>query len=81
MRTLGATLCVIAAFVYFHTPDGGMIAIKPGDGQIIIRPSPPGYLGKTMIETGAGTAVVIETPCVVARALEQACPPHEALPF
>lgn len=76
MRTLGAALCVIAAFVYFHTPDGGMIAIRPSDGQVIVRPSPPGYTGKTMIETGAGTVVVIETPCVVAHALEKACPPH-----
>jgi hypothetical protein len=65
----------IAAFVIFHGPNGDMIAIDPADGQLIVRPVPPnvGMQGKTLIQTGAGTALVIESPCVVLHALERRC--------
>lgn len=65
---------VLAAFVYFHSPDGGIVAVKEADGQLIVRPSPPGYACCTMIQSGAGTAIVRESPCAVAHALELSCP-------
>ena len=74
MRILGTTLCVIVAFVYFHTPDGKIIAVDPADGQVIVRPSPPGYAPGTMIEIGAGAPfIVTESLCEVAHTLERKC--------
>ncbi len=64
---------ILAAFVYFHGPNGDIIAIEPSNGQLVLRPSPPGYAGRTMIETGAGTVVVRESICEVAHALERKC--------
>ena len=61
---------VLAAFVYFHSPDGGIVAVKEADGQLIVRPSPPGYACCTMIQS----AIVRESPCAVAHALELSCP-------
>lgn len=72
MRNL--IIALSAAFVYFHSPDGGLVAFYSGDGQVIIRPAPPGYNGKTQILTGAGDIVVSETPCQVAHALARSCP-------
>lgn len=69
-----AVTWLIAAFVYFHAPNGDWVVINPSDGQVIIRPSPPGYPPHTtMIQTGAGNAIVTETVCEVAHALEQRC--------
>lgn len=62
------------SFVYFHAPNGDLVAILPSDGQIIVRAAPPGYAGKTMIQTGVGNALVVEPPCEVAHKLEQKCP-------
>jgi len=76
MKTI-LVLGVLAAavFVYFHAPNGDLIGVDPAGGQIVVRPSPPGYPGRTMIETGVGNEYVIETPCEVIHALEhRKCP-------
>jgi hypothetical protein len=55
---------LVAAFVLFHGPHGRLVGIDPSDGQIIVRGMPPGVGmdGNTIIETGAGSVNVIETP-------------------
>jgi hypothetical protein len=64
----------LTAFVFFHTPDGKVIGVNPSDGQIIIRPAPPGFHVGTMIETGVGSPfIVTESLCDVAHALERKC--------
>jgi hypothetical protein len=74
MRIIGGVIAVLAAFVYFHTPDGKIIAVDPADGQVILRSSPPGYVPGTMIEVGAGAPfIVTESLCEVAHALERKC--------
>lgn len=71
-----ALVSILAAFVYFHSLDGGIVAVDTAGGQVIVKPVPPGYLApaKTMIETGSGTLVVTESVCQVAHALERQCP-------
>jgi hypothetical protein len=71
---------IVAAYVYFHTPDGGLVAFNAGGGQVIVRPvlAGSGYAGKTMIQTGIGNIVVTETACEVTLALGYACPPTNA---
>ena len=64
---------LLGAFVYLHAPGGGIVAIYPNGGQIIIRRAPPGFGGNTQILTGSGNVVVTETPCEVAHAFDIAC--------
>jgi hypothetical protein len=76
MRTIigGVIAVLVVGLVYFHTPDGGPIAIDPAGGQVIIRPSPPGYICCTLIQTGTGMPIVVkESFCVVAHALDRKC--------
>ena len=74
MHAIRGVIAVLAAFVYFHTPDGKIVAVDSANGQVILRPSPPGYAPGTMIEIGAGAPfIVTESICEVAHALERKC--------
>ena len=59
----------------FHAPNGSPVAVDIGgsDGQVIVRPAPPGYLGHAQIETSAGSVIVNETVCEVLHMLERKC--------
>ena len=79
-RYWGGVAALIAGFVYFHTPDGGVIAFDKAEGQVIVRPAPPGFNGNAQLLTEAGEVIVVETPCQVMQALGQACPPTKGSP-
>lgn len=64
---------VLAALVVFHSPDGAVVGVDVEQGQVIVRPAPPGFKGTTLIETGAGKIIVQESVCEVLRALERKC--------
>ena len=75
MRRIIVGVCTwLIAFAYFHAPNGDIIVVDTFGGPVIVRPSPPGYPPHTtMIQTGSGTVVVVESVCEVAHALEQHC--------
>lgn len=63
-----------AVWVMFHAGDGGVVGVDVGtDGSVIVRsvPKGSGITGNTLIETGAGTVVVTESPEEVMRKLDQ----------
>lgn len=65
---------IIVAWAYFHGPDGNLIALNYNTGDaLIVRPAPPGFVGKTQIQSGAGTVIVKESMCDVLHELQRKC--------
>jgi len=68
---------IVLAFAVFHAPNGDLVAVDPADGQLIVRPADAQQFGtdvrgRTIIQTGAGNALVVESPEEVMRQLEKA---------
>ena len=63
-RHWGGLFTALIAFLIFHDGEGAPVGVDMADGQMIVRavPKGSGIKGNTLIETGAGTVPVIESP-------------------